>query len=69
MNLEEYRVKLGWTKAELARQAGIREGTVRDAERGKSILKATAGKIANALSKGLGQEITYKDIKGLNFSD
>ncbi len=69
MNLEEYRVKLGWSKAELARHAGLRESTVRDAERGKSILKATAGKIANALSEGLGHEITYKDIDGLNFSD
>lgn len=69
MNLEEYRVKLGWTKAELARRADLREGTIRDAERGKSILKATAGKIARALSEGLGYEITYKDIDGLKFSD
>jgi len=69
MNLEEYRVKLGWTKAELARRADLREGTIRDAERGKSILKATAGKIARALSEGLGYEVTYKDIEGLNFSD
>jgi DNA-binding XRE family transcriptional regulator len=69
MNLEEYRVKLGWTKAELARRANVREGTIRDAERGKSILKATAGKIAMALSQELGYEVTYKDIDGLKFSD
>ena len=69
MTLDDYRVKLGWTKAELARRADLREGTIRDAERGKSILKATAGKIARALSQGLGYEITYKDIDGLKFSD
>ncbi len=69
MNLQDYRVKLGWTKAKLAREAGIRAATVSDAEKGKGIYRATAGKIANALSKGLGYEITYKDIEGLNFSD
>lgn len=71
MNLEDYRVKLGWSKAQLAREAGINVGTVIDAEKGKNIYKATAGKIANALSKGLGEEkeITYKDIKGLNLAD
>ncbi len=69
MKLEDYRVKLGWPKAELARQAKISVGTVIDAEKGKRIYKATAGKIANALSTGLGVEITYKDIEGLNLAD
>jgi DNA-binding XRE family transcriptional regulator len=69
MNLEGYRVKLGWSKAKLAREAGIRAATVIDAEKGKSIYKATAGKIANALSKGLGYEVTYEDIEGLRFAD
>ncbi len=69
MNLQDYRVKLGWSKARLAREAGIRVATVIDAEKGKSIYRATAGKIANALSQGLGYEITYKDIEGLNFAD
>jgi len=53
----------------LAREAGIRAATVSDAEKGESIYKATAGKIANALSKGLGYEITYEQIEGLNFAD
>jgi transcriptional regulator with XRE-family HTH domain len=69
MNLEAYRVSLGWSKAKLAKEAGISVGTVIDAERGKSIYKATAGKIAKALTKGLGKEITYNDIEGLNFAD
>ncbi len=71
MNLEDYRTKLGWSKAQLAREAGINVGTVIDAEKGKRIYKATAGKIANALSRGLGEgkEITYKDIEGLNLAD
>ena len=72
MNLTDYRAKLGWSKAHLAREASIKAaGTVIDAEKGKRVYKATAGKIANALSKGLGEgkEITYKDIEGLNLAD
>ncbi|GHO54185.1 helix-turn-helix domain-containing protein [Ktedonobacter robiniae] len=69
MNLEDYRVKLGWSKAKLAREADIDPGTLGDAIAGKRIYKATAGKIANAISKGLGQEITYKDIEGLKLAD
>jgi DNA-binding XRE family transcriptional regulator len=69
MNLEDYRVRLGWSKAQLAREADINVGTVLDAEKGRRIYKATAGKIANALSKGLGYEITYRDIEGLNLAD
>jgi len=69
MNIEDYRVKLGWSKAKLAREAGISVGTVIDAEKGKNIYKATAGKITNAISKELGYEITYKDIDGLNLAD
>ena len=52
MTIEEYRIKLGWSKAKLAREADIDVGTLNDAISGKRIYKATAGKIANALSKG-----------------
>ena len=69
ITIEDYRVKLGWTKARLAREAGIDPGTLADAIAGRRIYKATAGKIANALSNALGQEITYKDIAGLNLAD
>lgn len=69
MTIEEYRVKLGWSKAKLAREADIDVGTVNDAISGKRIYKATAGKIANAFSRGLDQEITYKDLEGVNLID
>ncbi len=69
MTIEEYRVKLGWSKAKLAREADIDIGTLNDALAGKRIYKATAGKIANALSRGLGQDITYKDLDGVNLID
>jgi transcriptional regulator with XRE-family HTH domain len=69
MTLEDYRVKLGWSKAELAREAKVGVRTVSDAIKGKSIYKATAGKLANAISRGVGYEVTYKDIEGLNLAD
>ncbi len=69
MSLEDYRIKLGWSKAKLAREAHVDPGTLGDAIAGKRIYKATVGKIANAISKGLGYEITYKDIEGLNLAD
>jgi len=69
MTIEDYRVRLGWSKAKLAREADIDPGTLSDAIAGKRIFKATAGKIANALSQGLGVEITYKDIEALNLAD
>ncbi len=69
MTIEEYRVKLGWSKAKLAREADIDIGTLNDAISGKRIYKATAGKIANALSKGLGQEVTYRDLDGISLID
>lgn len=69
MTIDDYRIKLGWSKAKLAREAHIDVGTLSDAIAGKRIYKATAGKIANALSKAVGQEVTYKDIDGLNLAD
>jgi Helix-turn-helix len=69
MTIEEYRVKLGWSKAKLAREADLDVGTLNDAISGKRIYKATAGKIANALSKGLGETISYKDLDGVSLID
>ena len=69
MTIEDYRVRLGWSKAKLAREAEIDTGTLRDAIAGNRIYKATAGKIANALSKALGTQITINDIEGLSFFD
>ena len=69
MTIEDYRVKLGWSKARLAREAGIDVSTLTDAMSGKRIYKATASKIARAISEGLGQEITYQDLEGVNTYD
>jgi transcriptional regulator with XRE-family HTH domain len=69
MTIEEYRIRLGWSKAKLAREADIDVGTLNDAISGKRIYKATAGKIANALSRELGYEITYRDLDKVNFID
>ncbi|HZO72569.1 MAG TPA: helix-turn-helix domain-containing protein [Ktedonobacteraceae bacterium] len=69
MTIEDYRIRLGWSKARLAREAKIDVGTLNDAISGKRIYKATAGKIANAISQGLGQDITYKDLEGINLID
>jgi transcriptional regulator with XRE-family HTH domain len=69
MTIEDYRLKLGWSKAKLAREADIDIGTLNDAISGKRVYKATAAKIARALSNGLGYEVTYRDFDGVNFID
>ncbi len=69
MTIEDYRIKLGWPKAELAKRADIDTNTLNRAISGVPVYKHTAGKIASALSQGLGYEITYKDLDGVNFID
>ena len=69
MTIEDYRIKLGWSKSELARRADIDTNTLNRAIKGEPIYKHNAGKIASAISQGLGQEITYKDLNGVNFID
>ncbi len=69
MTIEEYRLRLGWSRAKLAREADIDAGTLNDAMTGKRIYKTTAVKIARAISEGLGQEITYQDLDGINTYD
>ncbi len=69
MTIEQYRMKLGWSKAKLAREADIDAGTLSDAIAGKKIYKATAAKIANAIAKGLNQEITIADLDGIHLID
>jgi hypothetical protein len=69
MTLEEYRVRLGWSRARFAREAEIDTGTLRDAIAGNKIYKATAGKIAKALTRALGYDVTIEQIEGLNFFD
>ena len=69
MTIDEYRIKLGWPLAELARRAGIDVNTLRRAMGGQPIFKHTAGAIASALSQGLGYEITYKDLQGITVKE
>ncbi len=69
MTIEDYRIELGWSMAELARRAGIDVSTLRRAIEGQQIYKHTAGAIASALSQGLGRKITYQDLDGLNVKD
>ncbi len=69
MTIEQYRMKLGWSKAKLAREADIDAGTLSDAIAGKKIYKATTAKIANAIAKGLNQEITIADLDGIHLID
>jgi DNA transposition AAA+ family ATPase len=69
MTIEQYRMKLGWSKAKLAREADIDAGTLSDAIAGKKIYKATAAKIANAIAAGLNQEITLEDLEDINLID
>ncbi len=69
MTIEQYRMRLGWSRAKLAREADIDAGTLSDAMAGKKIYKATAAKIAKAIARGLAEEITIDDLEGVNFID
>lgn len=66
MTLEEYRNELGWSQAELARNAGISNPSVSKAERGEAINGRTANLICRALSRALGRQVTIRDVIGLN---
>jgi transcriptional regulator with XRE-family HTH domain len=64
--LTAYRVQLGWSKAEFARQAGLSVQVVINAENGESITARSVTKIAQALSRGLEKVIMAQHIEGLN---
>lgn len=66
MTLTEYRDNLGWSRAELAREAKLDYQTVTKAENGEQITGRSARAIADALSRGLGRTIRFQDIDGLN---
>jgi lambda repressor-like predicted transcriptional regulator len=73
MTIEDYRIQFGWSKSHLANEAGIDFNTLKNAIDGNPIYRATAGKIANAISQELqrrGQPpIRYTDLDGLTFAD
>lgn len=65
---------LGWSKQKLADEAEIDITTLYNAlDPKKRIYKATAGKIANGINKGLTDRnlphISYTDLDGLRFAD
>lgn len=64
--LREYRVNLGWSQNELAREARISASIIKRAEDGDPIQARTAKAIADALSKAYGREIKPTEIEGLN---
>lgn len=74
MTIEEYRIQLGWSKQQLAEAAEIDITTLYNAiDPTKRIYKATAGKIASGINKGLQArnqpQISYTDLDGLRFAD
>jgi len=73
MTIDDYRIHFGWSKSKLAAEADIDMNTLKRAIDGVPIYRATAGKIANAISIELlrrGQPaIRYTDLAGLTFAD
>lgn len=60
--LINYRLRAHLSIRQLADLAGINERTVSSAEKGKRIQDVKAQKIAEALSKALGTELTIEDL-------
>jgi transcriptional regulator with XRE-family HTH domain len=69
MTVEEYRLSLGWTAAELARRSRLSARTIARVEDGEPVNAPTVGAIARALSEALGQTITMRDLDGVNIAD
>ena len=65
MTLEDYRNEIPWSRAKLARQAGLSYEAVMNAENGKWITPNTAGKLLRAISEARGGEaLKVSDIEG-----
>lgn len=52
----------------MARRADMDDNTVTKAMRGESVSMKTAKKLAQAISRELGQAVRIQDIEGLNAS-
>lgn len=68
MTLEDYRRQIGWSRGEMARQAGIDYNTLKRAIDGVSIAPRTAQGLAQAISRALGRTVLVGEINGLNVS-
>lgn len=66
MTLEGYRLQCGWSRNQMARQAGVDAATVGNALKGQAVSIATADKLATAISQKLGRPIHWQQIEGLN---
>lgn len=66
--IEQLRDGLGWSQAELGKRAGISSNTVRRAEGGGAVSRATVTRIADAFSQAYGQRILARDIAGITMS-
>jgi transcriptional regulator with XRE-family HTH domain len=67
MTLQQYLNQLGWTIADLSREARINYGTAAKAVNGERVAARIAREIAEALSRELGRTIRPGDIEGLKF--
>lgn len=65
MKLQALRLNLGWSLAQLAREASVGVATVSRAEKGETISAASAKKLADALTKGYNREILVTEIEAL----
>jgi DNA-binding XRE family transcriptional regulator len=65
MTIEEYRIRLVWPAAELARRAKISPQTLARMESGEPVQLISAAAVAKALSDGLGERITINDLDGV----
>ena len=65
MTLEDYRLRLGWSIAELSRRSGVSAQTIARAERGEAIRVHIAAALARVISESLGETITFRDFEGL----
>jgi transcriptional regulator with XRE-family HTH domain len=64
--LTAYCEQLGWSRAAIAREAGVSYQVILKAENGEPITAISATRIAQALSRGLDKVIMARHIEGLN---
>jgi transcriptional regulator with XRE-family HTH domain len=69
MTVEEYRLSLAWSAAELARRAKLTPRTVARVENGEPVYAHTVAAIARAFSDALGRTITIRDFDNINLVD
>ena len=73
MTIDDYRVQFGWSKAYMAREAGIDVNTLRSAINGHPVYRAKVGMITEAINRELERRnkpaIKYTELDGVAFAD